>query len=57
MFIPDTGSEFFPSRIPDPNFFNPKSRTRIKELKYLKPIKLFLSSRNMIQAVHPGSGS
>jgi len=23
MFIPDTGSDFFPSRIPDPNFSIP----------------------------------
>jgi hypothetical protein len=33
MFIPDPGSEFFPSRI------------RIKEFKYFNPKKWFLSSR------------
>jgi hypothetical protein len=37
--IPDTGSEFFPFRIPDPNFLYPgseffPSRIRIKECKY-----------------------
>jgi hypothetical protein len=29
--------------IPDPNFFHPKSRIRIKEFKYFKPKKWFLS--------------
>ncbi len=44
--IPDTGYEFFPSRIPDPNFFHyPGSRIHIKEFKYLNPKKWFLSSR------------
>jgi hypothetical protein len=35
--IPDHESDFFPSRIPDPNFFHPGSgsRIRIKEFKYL----------------------
>ncbi len=49
MFIPDPGSEFLPSRIPDPNSFHPGSRIRIKEFgeefEYFKPKKLFLSSR------------
>jgi len=45
MFIPDPGSEFFPSRIPDPNFFYPGSRIRIKEFKYFNPKNWFLSSR------------
>jgi hypothetical protein len=31
--------------IPDPDFFHPGSRVRIKESKYLNPKKLFLSSR------------
>ncbi len=31
--------------VPDPNFFHPGSRTRIKEFKYVSPKKLFLSSR------------
>ncbi len=31
------GSEFFPSRIPDPIFFYSGSRIRIKEFKYFKP--------------------
>jgi len=35
--IPDHKSDFFPFRIPDPNFFHPGSgsRIRIKEFKYL----------------------
>jgi hypothetical protein len=43
MFIPDPGSDFFPSRIPDPG-----SRILIKEFKYFKPKKSkkwFLSSK------------
>jgi hypothetical protein len=48
--------------IPDPNFSIPKRfriRFRIKAFKYgiFKPKKLFLSSWNMIQDVHSGSGS
>ncbi len=41
------GSDFFPSRIPDPNCLHPGSRIRIKEFKYFnpkKPKKWFLSS-------------
>jgi hypothetical protein len=45
MFIPDPGSEFFPSRIPDLGFFYPGSRIRIKEFKYFNPKNCFLSSR------------
>jgi hypothetical protein len=30
MFIPDTGSEFFPTRILDPNFFHPGSTSKIQ---------------------------
>ncbi len=48
MFIPDPGSDFFPSRIPDPNCLPPGSRIRIKEFKYFNPKKTkkwFLSSR------------
>ncbi len=47
MFIPDPGSDFFPSRIriPDPNCLHPGSRIRIKEFKYLNPKKWFISSR------------
>jgi hypothetical protein len=33
------------SRIPDPTFFHPGSRIRIKEFKYFNPKKWFLSSR------------
>jgi hypothetical protein len=45
--IPDPGSDFFPSRIPDPNCLHPKpgSRIRIKEFKCFNPRKRFLSSR------------
>jgi hypothetical protein len=50
-----SSSEFFPSRIPEINFF--PSRIRIKEFKYFKPKILFLNSRNMILVVHPGSAS
>ncbi len=41
MFIPDPGSDFFPSRIPDPNYLHPGSRILIKELdfKYFNPIR------------------
>ncbi len=47
MFIPDPGSrtEFFPSWIPDPNFFHPGSWIRIKEFKYFNQTKWFLSSQ------------
>jgi hypothetical protein len=45
MFIPDLGSDFFPSRIPDLNRFHPGSRFRIKEFKYFNPKIWFLSSR------------
>ncbi len=50
MFIPDPGSDFFPSRIPDPNCLHPGSRIRIKEFKYFNPQKKnkkkrFLSSK------------
>jgi hypothetical protein len=33
------------SRIPDPTFFHPGSRIRIKEFKYFNPKKWFLRSR------------
>jgi hypothetical protein len=39
MFIPDPGSDFFPSRIPDPNCLHPASRILIKEFKYFNPKK------------------
>jgi hypothetical protein len=39
MFISDPGSDFFPSRIPDPTFFHPGSRILIKEFKYFNPKK------------------
>jgi hypothetical protein len=42
--IPDPGSDFFPSWIPDPNFFHPGSRIHIKDFKYLNPKNGFLSS-------------
>jgi hypothetical protein len=45
MFIPDPGSDFFPSQIPDPNCFHPGSRIPIKEFKYFNPKEWFLSSR------------
>ncbi len=36
---------FFPFWIPDPNFFHPGSRIRIKEFKFFNPRKWFVSSR------------
>jgi hypothetical protein len=38
MLIPDPESDFFPSRIPDPNCLHPGSRN-LKELKYFNPKK------------------
>jgi hypothetical protein len=35
--IPDPGSDFLSSRIPDPNCFHPGSRIRIKKFKYFNP--------------------
>ncbi len=40
MLIPDPGSDFFPSRISDPNCLHPGSRIRIKEFKYFNPKKM-----------------
>ncbi len=47
----------FRSRIPDPNFFHPGSRIRIKEFKFFNPKNGFQAKGNMIRVVHPGSGS
>jgi hypothetical protein len=48
--------------IPDPNCLHPGSRILINEFKYdiltpKKAKKWFLSSKNMIRVVHPGSGA
>jgi hypothetical protein len=51
MFIPDPGSDFFPSRIPDPG-------SSSKNLSILTPKKAkdgFLALKNMFRVVHPGS--
>ncbi len=60
MLITDPGSNFFPSRIPDPNCLHSGSRIRIKEFKHFNPkktkTKWFLSSRKYDPDVHPGSG-
>ncbi len=51
MFIPDSGSENFTSRIPWFEFFPSRIRTKIE---------VFLTQKalgNMIWVVHPGSGS
>ncbi len=53
MFFPDPGSNFFPSQIPDPNFFHPGSQISIKEFKYFNPKKWFLRSRKY----NPGCSS
>jgi hypothetical protein len=55
MFIPDPGSDFFPSWIPDPNCLHSGSRI-CKEFKYFnpqKPKKWFLSCRKY----NPGCSS
>jgi hypothetical protein len=36
-----SGSDFFPYRIPDQNFFHPGSRIHRKEFKYFNPKKMF----------------
>ncbi len=49
MFIPASGSEFFPSRIPYPNFFSiPDPGSVLKNLN-------ILTLGNMIRVVHSGS--
>ncbi len=55
MFIPDPGSEFFPSRILDPNFFHPGPWIRIKDLSTVRILteKFFLASQNMIRVFIP----
>jgi hypothetical protein len=48
MFIPDPGSDFFPSRIPDAYCLHPGSRIIIKKFKYFNPQKSkkwFLNSK------------
>jgi hypothetical protein len=40
--------------IPDPIFFHPGSRIRIKEFKYFNPKNGFQALGNMIRVVHPG---
>jgi hypothetical protein len=40
---------------PGSEFFHPRSRIRIKELKYFNPKKWFLSSRKYDPGFHPGS--
>jgi hypothetical protein len=39
MFIPDPGSDFVPSRIPDPNCLHPGSQILNKEFMYFNPPK------------------
>jgi hypothetical protein len=63
MFIPDPnffhpGSEFFSSRILDPNFSiqDSGSRIRIKEFENFNPKTCFDALGNMIRVVLPGSG-
>jgi hypothetical protein len=56
MFILNPGSDFFPSRIPDPNCLHPGSSS--KNLSILTPKKQkngFQALKNMIRVVHPGS--
>ncbi len=57
MFIPDPGSEFILSWVPDPGKKEYGSRIRIKEFKYriLNPKKSFKALRKIIWDVHPGS--
>jgi hypothetical protein len=54
---PDPGSDFFPSRILDPNCFHLGSRIRIKEFKYWSVLRIrdvYPGSRILI-FTHPGS--
>jgi hypothetical protein len=65
--IPDPGSEFFPSRIPDPSFFHPGSeffpsripdigsRIRIKYLKYFLTQTVSGYRIRILFFNHPGS--
>ncbi len=53
---PECSSRIRSSRILVPNFFDPGSRTFIKEFKYFKPKKWCPRFGNLIRAVHPGSG-
>jgi hypothetical protein len=53
MLIPDSGTDFFPSRIPDPNCFHPGSAS--KNLSILTPKNGFKALGNMILVVHPES--
>jgi hypothetical protein len=41
FFFSDPGSDFFPSRIPDPNFFHPGSRIHTKDFKYFNSKNCF----------------
>jgi hypothetical protein len=52
MFIPDLGSDFFPSRIPDANCLYPGSAS--KNLWILTQKNCFWALGNMIPVVHPG---
>ncbi len=45
------GSNFFPSRMPDPNCLHPRSRIRTVSIPDPDPKKI----ENMIRVVHPGS--
>ncbi len=51
------GSEFFPSRIPHPNFCHQVPRIRIEEFKDLNPKNCFQAFGNMIRVILPRSGS
>ncbi len=57
FFISDPGSEFFTSRIPDPSFFHPGSRIRLKEFKYFNPNKWFSEIWSGFFLPIPDSGS
>jgi hypothetical protein len=50
-----SGSEFFPSRIPDPNLFHPGSAS--KNVSILTRKKWFLSTQKYDPGFHLGSGS
>ncbi len=62
MIIPDLGSECFPYRIPDPNFFYRSSQitdpgSASNSLSILIQTIGFYALGHMIRYVHPGSGS
>ncbi len=59
--IPDPGSDFFPSRIPDPNCLHPGSSSKNLSILIFNPKKAkkkgFWALKNMIRVFNPDPGS